>query len=29
MVNSFEIWDKVPLDAFHWERLPSGKCVWH
>lgn len=29
MVNSFEIWEKAPLDAFHWERLPSGKCIWH
>lgn len=24
-----EIWGKAPLDAFHWERFPNGKCIWH
>lgn len=24
-----EIWTKAPADAYHWERLPNGKCVWH
>lgn len=23
------IWSQAPLEAFHWERLPSGKCIWH
>lgn len=23
------VWSKAPLEAFHWERLPSGKCIWH
>lgn len=24
-----EIWNKAPQGAFHWERLPKGKCIWH
>lgn len=23
------IWIKAPHEAFHWERLPNSKCVWH
>lgn len=23
------IWIKAPPEAFHWERLPNSKCVWH
>ncbi|OTG87921.1 hypothetical protein [Acinetobacter sp. ANC 3813] len=22
-------WSKAPESAFHWERFPNGKCVWH
>ena len=29
MSTRFEIWKDAPIDAFHWERLPNGKCVWH
>lgn len=24
-----EIWEKAPDAAYHWERFPNGKCVWH
>lgn len=24
-----KIWIKAPTEAFHWERFPNGRCVWH
>lgn len=24
-----EIWKQAPLESYHWERLPNGKCIWH
>ena len=29
MLNVQKIWTKAPSEAFHWERFPNGKCVWH
>jgi len=31
MENSLniDIWSQAPADAYHWERFPNGKCVWH
>lgn len=29
MVDLQKIWAKAPSEAFHWERFPNGKCVWH
>ena len=29
MVNLQKFWSKAPVDAWVWERLPNGKCVWH
>lgn len=29
MSTRHEIWSRAPSDAFHWERFPNGKCVWH
>lgn len=29
MENTSQIWLQAPINAFHWERFPSGKCVWH
>lgn len=23
------VWLNAPLEAYHWERFPNGKCVWH
>lgn len=23
------IWSQAPVNAYHWERLPNNKCVWH
>jgi len=28
-VSITEIWNIAPQEAFHWERFPNGKCVWH
>lgn len=27
--SNIDIWSKAPVDAYHWERFPNGKCVWH
>lgn len=24
-----EIWSKAPSEAYHWERFPNGRCIWH
>ncbi|WP_151812490.1 hypothetical protein [Acinetobacter bereziniae] len=31
MTNSknVSIWNDAPSEAFHWERLPNGRCIWH
>ena len=29
MLNVQKIWTKAPSEAFHWERFPNGKCIWH
>jgi len=23
------VWNNAPPEAFHWERLPNRKCIWH
>lgn len=25
----YGVWKDAPIEAFHWERFPNGKCVWH
>lgn len=27
--SNLDIWSKAPENAYHWERFPNGKCVWH
>lgn len=29
VVTCDNIWTQSPKEAFHWERLQNGKCVWH
>lgn len=29
MSKRYEIWSKAPSEAFHWERFPNDKCIWH
>ncbi|MEX5443521.1 hypothetical protein WCE14_09140 [Acinetobacter schindleri] len=29
VVTQADIWAQAPAEAFHWERLPKNKCVWH
>ena len=26
---SLAIWSKAPPEAYHWERFPNGRCIWH
>jgi len=29
VATHYEVWKGAPIEAFHWERFPNGKCVWH
>ncbi len=29
ITTHYEVWKNAPIEAFHWERFPNGKCVWH
>lgn len=28
-INHSEVWSLAPPDAYHWERFPNGRCIWH
>lgn len=29
LATHYVVWNNAPPEAFHWERLPNRKCVWH